>query len=82
MCWYLIADICTQQLDTQEHVKIWAYIHRTWQNEKSIAVKARDSFYLRKKIIFSVSFTMKLPVAESIPRQSDHNMIVDREPSK
>ena len=82
MCWYLIADICTQQLDTQEHVKIWAYIHRTWQNE-CIAVKARDSFYLRKKIIFSVvSFPLKLPVAESIPRQSDHSLIVDREPSK
>ena len=30
----LIADICTQQLDTEEHVKIWAHIHRTWQNVK------------------------------------------------
>ena len=34
MIFSLIADICTQQLDTEEHVKIWAHIHRTWQNVK------------------------------------------------
>ena len=78
MIFSLIADICTQQLDTEEHVKDLSTYSQDMTKRK--IVKARGGFfYLRKKKYFLCYLrTWRLPVAESIPQQSDHIMIANR----